>query len=281
VSRVILVHGIGQQLKGPQTLLAEWYPALRDGLWMAKSQLSVEEISIAFYGDIFRRAGGRSTEAHILDGSDVVDPQDAEWLLSWWNEAARLEMAVPGPNTPSRIRTPYLIQRALDALSHSAFFAGCSDHLMISSARQFRRYLTEPETRQAVRERVIAKITRDTRVIIAHSLGSIVAYEALFVIPQSSRISLVTLGSPLGIRHLVFDRIEPSPAGGKGHWPPSVTRWINIADRRDAVALTKKLAPLFGDRVTDVLVYNGAKAHDARPYLTAKETGQAVIEGLF
>ncbi len=216
----------------------------------------------------------------ILDASDITDPLDEEWLKCWWREASRQEPAVPGSTSAGRIRTPYQIQRALDALSHSAFFAGLSEHLMISSIRQARRYFTEPQTRQAVRERVAAYITDDTRVVVAHSLGSVVAYEAFCEHAKHGGISFVTLGSPLGIRHLVFDRLDPGPVDGRGCWPSPVVQWINIADLGDIVALTKELAPLFGDRLTDLLIHNGAKAHDARPYLTAKETGQAIAERL-
>ncbi|WP_405991747.1 hypothetical protein [Streptomyces sp. NBC_00986] len=56
--------------------------------------------------------------------------------------------------------------------------------------------------------------------------------------------------------------------------------WTNIADRGDAVALVKELAPAFGKRVDDVPVHNGAKAHDVRPYLTALETGEAIGKAL-
>jgi hypothetical protein len=130
-----MVHGIDQQVKGPQTLLADWYPALCDGLGLAGSELDIADASVAFYGDIFRRKAGRSLDGPLLDAWDVTDPGDAEWLQCWWDAAARLEITVTGPDDPGRIRTPYQIQRALDALSHSAFFAGCSEHLLISSAR--------------------------------------------------------------------------------------------------------------------------------------------------
>jgi len=280
MSQIVLVHGIGQQLKGPESLLAYWYPALCDGWLLAGGDVPCADASVAFYGDLFRPKGGRGLDGPLLDASDVMDPDDSEWLRAWWEEAARLESAVPGPTDPGRTRAPQWIQRALDALSHSAFFAGCSEHLMISGVRQVRLYLTESLTRQAVRERVTACVTHDTRVIVAHSLGSVVAYEALSASPKLSGISLVTLGSPLGIRNLVFDRLEPPPVAGRGLWPGSAVRWTNIADQGDIVALNKQLSALFGGRITDVLVHNGAKAHDVRPYLTAKETGQAIAEGL-
>jgi hypothetical protein len=87
--------------------------------------------------------------------------------------------------------------------------------------------------------------------------------------------TFVTLGSPLGIPNLVFDRLEPEP----GRWP-NVGTWKNIADRSDVVALVKELRPLFGVNVTDISVHNGAKAHDMRPYLTARETGKAIRHGI-
>jgi hypothetical protein len=282
MSRVVLVHGIGQEVKGPQTLLADWYPALCDGLTLAGADGSLNraDVVVGFYGDIFRRPGGRRLDGPLLDSTDVTDSLEAGWLRVWWEEAARLETAVKGPHDPGRIRTPYWIQRALNALSHSTFFADCSEHMLISSARQVRRYLTESQTRSAARDRVAACVTSDTRVIVAHSLGSVVAYEAMCAAPGWRDITLVTLGSPLGIRNLVFDRLEPPPICGKGCWPQSAKQWINIADHGDIVALNKSLAPLFAGPVADVLVDNGAKAHDVRPYLTARETGQAVSQSL-
>ena len=48
-----------------------------------------------------------------------------------------------------------------------------------------------------------------TEVIVAHSLGSVVAYEALCAHPEWPVRNLVTLGSPLGIRNLIFDQLVP------------------------------------------------------------------------
>jgi hypothetical protein len=59
-----------------------------------------------------------------------------------------------------------------------------------------------------------------------------------------------------------------------------VKRWVNIADNGDVVALTKQLNPLFEGTIEDKLVYNGTEAHDARRYLTAVETGEAILAGL-
>jgi hypothetical protein len=280
MTRIVVVHGIGQH-KGAETLLADWFPALCDGVALAGGpRLGADQVDMAFYGDLFRPAGHRGLGIPDLDAGDVEEGLERELLLQWWESAAREESPVAGPQAAARMRTSDTVQRALNALSHSAFFAGVSERLMIYSARQVRRYFTEPELRAHIQDRLARAVTDSTEVIVAHSLGTVVAYEALCARPDWPDLKLVTLGSPLAVPRLVFDRLLPQPRAGYGRWPAPVSRWTNIADRGDVVALVKELAPFFGDRVTDVLVHNGAKAHDVRPYLTAAETGRAITDGL-
>jgi len=280
MTRIVLVHGIAQQHKGPETLLTDWYPALSDGVTLSGGELDREDVAMAFYGDLFRLPGHRGVDVPDWGASDVEEGLEEDFLLAWWEAAARAEREVPGPELGGRARTPHRIQRALDALSHSAFFAGLGDRLLISDARQVRRYFTEPDLREAVRARFLGMLTGRTEVIVAHSLGSVVVYETLCAHPELKDLTLVTLGSPLAVHGLVLDRLDPPPHAGHARWPACVARWTNIADRGDAVALNKELAPVFGSRVTDHLVHNGARAHDVRPYLTARETGAAVAAGL-
>lgn len=281
MTRVVIVHGIAQQLKGPETIAEAWLPSLNDGLALSGARtLPRDDISAAFYGDLFRRPGHRGLGEPPLDASDVDLGLEHELLLSWWVAAADAESRVPGPNATGRLRTPLIVQRALNALSHSTFFAGLAEGAMIGSARQVRRYFTEPDIRGAAGQRLARAVTGETTVIVAHSLGSVVAYETLCAHPQWQDLTLITLGSPLAVRGLIFDRLRPTPHGGMARWPVPVKRWINIADHGDAVALMKELAPSFGTRIQDQTVNNGARAHDVRPYLTARETGFALAEAL-
>jgi pimeloyl-ACP methyl ester carboxylesterase len=238
------------------------------------------DVSVAFYGDLFRPPGSRSTRLPEYDASDVDDLFERELLYAWWQETARIDHAVPGPDDPTRVRTPHWVQRALYALSGSSFFGGVAERVMIGSLKQVSSYFTDQGLRLQIRQRVLDTIDADTAIVVAHSLGSVVAYEALCDEPDTPVTTLVTVGSPLGLRNLIFDRLIPSPKNDRGSWPGNVSYWTNIADRDDIVALAKKLAPLFGMRICDVVVHNGVRAHDIRPYLTARETGLAVLKGM-
>ena len=81
-----------------------------------------------------------------------------------------------------------------------------------------------------------------TAVVIAHSLGSVVTYETLWAHPQQRVDLLITLGSPLAMPDVIFDKLHPVPEHRKGQRPPGVRRWINIAEPGDVIAIPRPLA---------------------------------------
>jgi pimeloyl-ACP methyl ester carboxylesterase len=141
-------------------------------------------------------------------------------------------------------------------------------------------YMQDRVLRVAVRRRLIEAVKSDTRVIVGHSLGAVVAYETLCLHPELPVTTLVTIGSPLGIRNMIFDRLEPTPENSVGKWPSKIQFWHNIVDPSDIVTLGKPLRPLFGPRVNDLFVDNGRKPHDFRRYLSTAETGYSISSGL-
>ncbi|MGV2389307.1 MAG UNVERIFIED_CONTAM: hypothetical protein LVR29_16810 [Microcystis novacekii LVE1205-3] len=62
----------------------------------------------------------------------------------------------------------------MSGLSESRFFGGIAEKLVISYLKQVGSYLHNRELKQQIQERVIECIGEDTRVLVAHSLGSIV-----------------------------------------------------------------------------------------------------------
>jgi hypothetical protein len=284
VARIVAVHGIAQQLKGQETLRAVWGPALRDGMriaGVAEVDLPTDQdLASAFYGDLFRPKGKKAVGEPPYRASDVEAGFEQDLLEAWWTAAATADPAVPGPDAQTKLRTPDWVQRALNQLSKSSFFAGLSERAFIGSLKQVRAYFADPAVRSAAQSRVSEMVDEQTDLVIGHSLGSVVAYEALCAHPEWPVRHFITLGSPLGLSKLVFDRLVPPPRDGRGMWPGSVRRWVNVADRADVVALVKELATQFDGGVEDLLVHNGAKAHDIRPYLTAAETGRAIAVAL-
>lgn len=297
---MVLVHGIGRQFDGARALHCSLAGRLCDGVDMAGGvPPSADEIGMAFYGDLFRGDGVRgAVEAPEAD----VSPVEAELALEWWRAAARIDpenVQSPDATVDARGPVPLTVKAALRALSMSRFATRMTRPALLGELRQLREYLYG-DMREPVLERVSGLIDRDTRVVVGHSLGSIVAYEALCGLPGHGVRALVTLGSPLGIRHLVFARLRPEPREGRGVWPGDDVRWTNICDRHDVVALEERLGGLFGDgrrtvtdtppaddtvtetapALLDLTVDNGWRAHDLGHYLTAKPTGAAIHKGL-
>ena len=280
MARIVGVHGIGKQFKGENTVRAEWLPALKDGLARVGHQLASDnDFACAFYGNLFRPVGKAAIDPPF-DASDIGDDWERELLAQWWEEAARVDPAVRGPEAGTKLSTPNTVQRALDALSQSRFFVGLAERAMIYDLKQVYRYLHEPDVRSEARASIGRAIGPETTMMIAHSLGSVVAYEALCAHPEWPVRLLITIGSPLGISNLIFDKLDPSPKNRVGAWPRGIAQWINIADKGDIVALVKQLGTRFGPSVSDHIVNNGAEAHDATRYLTSQELGDAAASGL-
>jgi hypothetical protein len=284
VARIVCVHGIGQQVAGEHSLLRDWTSALLDGLILAGygGATRASELAMGFYGDLFRPAGERLAVGDPVFTTDDVEPGlEEDLLLAWWREAARVDPKVAPPEADTLVRVPGSVQAALRQLSRSRFFGGLALRAMVFDLKQVRRYLQDQQLRAAARSAVGKLITTETRVVVAHSLGSVVAYETLAAMPDHSVRALVTLGSPLGIENLIFNRLDPAPVCGLGAWPGTEDLvWTNVADRGDVVALERDLRPRFGPRVINTVVHNGAHAHAVSAYLTDKLTGAAIAGGL-
>ncbi len=275
MARVVCVHGIAQQYESAETLLARWAPALRGGVGLAGGALAPEDIGMAFYGVVFRPSGKGDAIPDFAPG-DVEDPLEIELLQAWVHGADAeqdSEVALKG------FKGTRGVAAMLQAVARTPFFGDVALRAVIWHLKQVRRYLTDPEIRQRTRQAILNSVSDDTRVLVGHSLGSVVAYETLCAQPELPVRTLVTLGSPLGVGPL-GRRLEPPVARGSGVWPRGIRQWFNIADRADVVAVEKALGVFFGPDVVDRLVQNGATAHDAQPYLTAVETGDAINAGL-
>ncbi len=246
MAKIVLVHGAFHELWGPHEITARWVPALRDGLWHHGVEVSDRDVSAAFYGDYFR------PDPETMSAEDVEAAQQAGEL--------DLTEHLPGGADMLPALADAIGQRMLDRI---VYLAGV--------------LATQPEVKDRCVARVTARLGADTRVVIAHSLGTVVTVMALGQNPGFELPLLVTLGSPLGAPFLQ-DRLDH--VDGVASWPGAVQRWVNVAAVGDRACVEPRLANCFGPRVEDHSVNNGHRAHDVEPYLNASVTGAAVAEAL-
>jgi hypothetical protein len=266
---VVGVHGIGNLQRGTaprdaaEVLGERWARAIHRGLGLGSSM----EVAVAYY-------------AHELAGDaaqGAEDPQhlsvlEQEMLLRWASAAGAPEEVAQGRLTqPARAAADWIAR-------HFGLDQRIVRLLVTVFCREVHRYVSEPDRRAAVRATVADTIAaHQPQVVLAHSLGSVVAYETLWAHPELELDLLLTLGSPLAMPDVIFDRLDPAPREQRGARPPGVRRWINIADPGDPVAIPRGLTAFFdgvnADLTTPVGVFN---AHKVTGYLGCTTTAAAL-----
>lgn len=255
------MHGIGNysyhREGGAPILAAEWAANLRQGLPEAKFDLDV-----AFYAPHLHRGTPQG-------GADDLEPEAQEFIVEW---VEQLHFSVPqGPRT---VRA----RQALDWLTRK--FGPAARTFAVAFCREVHTYLAKPDSpRRAAARATVAEAIEKHRpdVVVAHSLGSVVTYEALWAHPGPEVELLVTLGSPLAMPGVVLPRLVPGADGR----PPRVRHWLNLADIGDLIAIPRTgLRPHFPGVAEDVNVVIGEwEFHRVGAYLRTAEVARAVIFG--
>lgn len=305
MAHVILVHGIDNELEAARTIENTWLPALAGGVENAgfadiaerlsprRSHPDPFEVRLAFYGGLFRRVGfeamGADSSPLTEEELNELEPLAIEWLRRAANSESAKQRAVAEeelvelglvalPGQPQGVRS--VSRWSVAHLSRLPWFGRLgarAAEFVIPALRQVRRYLGDEDVRTKAQKAILDLADGKTRVIVAHSLGSVVAYEACFALQRPLPL-LVTIGSPLGLRGVVYDRLRPRPPV----FPPMVRRWVNIADFNDVVAAEPDLGRFFGRVPAEAVfesagrVFNGRDAHHAESYLTDRLIGTAI-----
>jgi hypothetical protein len=237
----------------------------------------VVDFRLAWYGGLFLDTGGAEGRKGPLDTwAAPLEPDEAEFLAEVAEEHAEADgitLSAAAREWKGGVPVPVALRPLVAVLARRIDFDPVIAAVPV--LRQVWRYLHDDILAARIRATVAQTMGSDCQAVVAHSLGSVVAYETLALTGPRDVVwpgALVTLGSPLSLR-AVRKRLRATvdhPMAG----------WTNLYDPADPVVAARGLA---GDypATTDQRVHNGrVKPHDVRRYLARPETGAAVLSGV-
>ena len=274
-SMVIGIHGLKN--KPAKDLLARWWAmSLQEGLQRNHGLAAPLAFELVYWADI-------QYPAPILE-AEIDNPYitaDGQGPLLRYGGSARDKVRTIAGKWGGRT-----IDKGKDLIGLSEHV----DHLLGIAFDDLRDYYRLPDVRNRVRDRLARALQRheDKRVcLIAHSMGSIIAYDVLRMLEQRPPgiDHFVTIGSPLGLP-IVTQHVREEFSNTIV--PRQVRQWTNLADPGDKVALDCSLSDDYrptpgGIRVQDDLVHNGYvdragknDQHNGYGYLRSPELSDVV-----
>ncbi|MCX6407713.1 MAG: hypothetical protein NTV28_12410 [Propionibacteriales bacterium] len=234
---VVYLHGVGERnLRNDfgQDLSAALGPSLQASRVLAPS-----------YTDLLR---ANPTDVRPVKHRTKVDAENsAVHRTTYFREIARLERLLPSE--------PRQVLR---------FSLG--GDIGIGAIADAKHYLKSEPSRTAIRNRLIAVLKDEEEVVIvAHSLGSIVAIDLMNHLPDRIHVSrLVTLGSPLGLPK--FRALEGARRLSERFPFGRIGAWVNVIGSTDLVGLGG-LSGAAHPESLDVIVKLPTATHGVHQYL--------------
>ncbi len=226
-TRILGVHGVGNFQPGMDPVAASdrlsawWCSALKT---LPSSEL---QLKVFYYAHL--------VSPPVAQGGGVgsyLDDEASAAAIAWASQLGAYEEIPQGRLTqPMRIGVLWVARHfGLDHDLVARFVA--------TFFPEVTRYFADIQARSAAIEGLAGEIVRaKPQILIAHSLGSVIAYDALWTYPDCPVDVFLTLGSPLAMPDVVYDRLAEHT--GPRACPPGVRRWINIADYGDIIAIPK------------------------------------------
>ncbi|MEV4894948.1 serine protease [Nonomuraea sp. NPDC055795] len=261
---LVFLHGRGQTGRDPQTMRREWIAGLNKGLTLAGlPTVEPADVWFPFYGDTLTEP--RESLIPAAPTTRVVYEQ----LIG---EAAALA------GRPADGRREGLLTGVQGALSWLASATNL-DHLLIAAVfRDVAAYLDDSSVRQAVLAGVERTLPSSGQVVlVAHSLGTVVAMDLLTRLPAALEVPLlVTLGSPLGL-----DAVQGRLLSGGPHRPDRAGQWLNVWSQADPVSIGCPLEDDWKGQVDERAVDNPLqRSHDVAEYLSHPHVARALLRHL-
>lgn len=261
--RLLFIHGRDQQGRTRESLEQLWL----DSLYVAWGEAGLPRpeglsVTMAFYADeldtLTRSLSTSLAQTVRLRGNEQSQDDLRRRLLqdiatASGVTAAQIQGFLDEDSTEKGLGSSPWVQALLRAVDqHTALGEAALDQF----TRDVYLYLTFPAVSERITSIVMDAIGHEPCVVVAHSLGSIVAYRALQELGRKAQVvGLVTVGSPLGL-NTVREMLTPPALS----MPAGVQQWFNAYDPGDAVALY----PLDATRwniTPGIENYNGVSNH--------------------
>ena len=264
---IVYVHGIGNKPTA-SVLKCQWDTALfnaklgdrsRMAHWVNRDYYPRALVETCASGDFVRIeddeattraimavAGGKSGTEELALSNEIKalteDPDRQAWL---GRVAAKLDQGTAVTDADLKMLEvrakllPKFLRCLITRKITRVFLRDLNDFLFVA------------ERRDAMEQSFIDRLATGGGpfVVIAHSLGSMIAYDVLRRLTKAEcDVKLfVTLSSPLGLQE-VQDALRQW-TGGPLPFPPCVDRWLNVADRLDPVAFDADISNDFEGRI--------------------------------
>lgn len=284
--KLIYIHGIHQDGKNPLALEREWTEHLRKGCSAIGGQFNSTdfEIIMPYYGDILASLSkGNSRGSGALDNTSIdleeFTNETFPLMEAHILRAEELYKEIPSTkNTRGKGPHKKVVKKIVRTLEYASPLKG---RLALKFLKQAHAYISIPAIRSTIDNVVRPHLTGKT-IIIAHSLGTVVAYNLLSELARTDSTDIevplfVTMGSPLSLR-VIQKHIGSEPTPLK-----MVKNWINVTDEEDFIALGNVLlGDYFGmpiDNYSDV--DNGYDdPHSLTGYISSRTVCEKFLQAL-
>jgi hypothetical protein len=148
------------------------------------------------------------------------------------------------------------LSRFLLALGdHIPLLIRCLPEEIRSTASEISRYFDNTDNvatriRGVLKQTLLPMLERhDDVLLIGHSLGSIIAYDALWELTREDgakgKVDFLTLGSPMGMHYFQRRLLGMNGHRQKKTYPGLIRRWINLSAEGDVAALNRNFNESF------------------------------------
>ena len=298
---IVYVHGIGNKPMA-SVLKCQWDTALfttqlgdrsRMTYWVNRDYYPTPVDETCEAGDVVE-AGSNTATRSILTAAQIErqsesdleqeikeltsDPVRRAWLA---RVAAKLEAGTSVSAAEMRTRTVRAKVLPLPEIARKLITRNLTRLLL----RDVNDFLFVPERRDAMEQSLMDRLSAGGGpfVVIAHSQGSIIAYNVLRRLQRAQfHVPLfVTIGSPLGLQEV--QDVLRQWVGKRLPFPPCVDTWVNVADRLDPVAFDTDISNDFEGQIKN---FSGIginadlpwHPHSSTGYLRTRTVRSAVFE---